>query len=244
NHLQNITELLAKKGFVSGIVTTDEIFGATPSSFYAHRQDRSMSEGIMEDLTESALSLFISAGNFTGTKENAIGDFTMLPTLAEIGNSKRDKIAFLMSGKTTSAESDSGLAKATENALQFLQNKNKPFFLMVEGAKIDSFGHENDIGGVISEGIAFDRAITEALQFADQNAGTLVIITADHETGGLTLPQGNLGRNEIEGDFTTHDHTGIMVPIFAYGPQSYEFQGTYENNEVFRKMVKVLRVGE
>lgn len=115
---------------------------------------------------------------------------------------------------------------------------------MVEGAKIDSYAHENDIGGVITEGIGFDKAITEALKFADTNPGTLVIITADHETGGLTIPQGNLEKNEIEGDFTTHDHTGMMVPIFAYGPQSLEFQGVYENNEVFHKILKVLKVQE
>lgn len=237
--LENITERLSKKGFVSGVVTTDELSGATPSSFYAHRQDRSMSEGIMDDFAQSSLSLFISTGKPTSIKENTIGDYSVLSTLEEVGKSKKDKIGFLMPGKTTS-NTNNELARATDNALQFLKNKNKPFFLMVEGAKIDSYGHENDIGGVISEGIGFDKAITEALKFTDHNSGTLVIITADHETGGLTLPQGNVEKNEIEGDFTTHDHTGMMVPIFAYGPHSHEFQGVYENNEVFHKIMKVL----
>ncbi len=243
NRLENITELLAKKGFVSGIITTDEISGATPSSFYAHRQDRSMSEGIMDDLAKSPLSLFISTANPTNLKQNTIGDFSILTTLDEVRNSKKDKIGFFMPGKTSSSTKNE-LARATDNALRFLENTNKPFFLMVEGAKIDSYAHENDIGGVISEGIGFDKAITEALKFADRNTGTLVIITADHETGGLTIPQGNFEKNEIEGDFTTHDHTGMMVPIFAYGPQSGEFQGVYENNEVFHKILKVLNMQE
>ncbi len=111
---------------------------------------------------------------------------------------------------------------------------------MVEGAKIDSYGHANKIDGIITEGIAFDKAVTEALKFADANKNTLVIITADHETGGLTLPQGNVENHSIEADFTTDDHTGIFVPIFAYGPQSQRFQGVYGNNEVYVKILKVL----
>ena len=131
---------------------------------------------------------------------------------------------------------------ALKNGLSFLKRKNKPFFLMVEGAKIDSYGHANIIAGVISEGIEFDRAISEALKFADDNENTLVLITADHETGGLTLPQGNLRSNEIEGDFTTDDHTGTMIPIFAYGPRSNMFQGVYENNLLFSKIVRALEI--
>ena len=243
NRLKNITELLAKKGFVNGIVTTDELSGATPSSFYAHRQDRSMSEGILDDLAESELSLFISTENANKRQEKSIANFSILSALDEVGKSKKDKIGFFMPGKTSSSTKNE-LAMATDNALRFLDNKTKSFFLMVEGAKIDSYGHENDIGGVISEGIGFDKAISEALKFADQNPNTLVIITADHETGGLTIPQGNLEKNEIEGDFTTHDHTALMVPIFAYGPRSDEFQGVYENSEVFHKVLKILNVQE
>lgn len=243
NRLENITELLSKKGFLSGVVTTDEITGATPSAFYAHQKDRSMSEEILGDLSKSPLSLFISKGGLTDLKKDAIRDFSMVPSFEEVGKSKKDRIGFTLSEDTTSTISKNDvLAKATKNALQFLKSKNKPFFLMVEGAKIDSYGHENDIGGVISEGIDFDKAITEVLKFTDANPGTLVIITADHETGGLTIPQGNLEKNEIEGDFTTHDHTGMLVPIFAYGPRSIEFRGVYENNEVFHKILKVLQV--
>lgn len=242
SRIENSVELLSKKGFISGIVTTDEISGATPASFYAHRKDRSMSAGIMEDLSKSKLSLFIASENSNNNVITAIGSFSILSELNQVGNSKMDKIGFFMSRNALA--DNNKLAKATGSALQFLDYKNKPFFLLVEGAKIDSYGHANDIGGIISEGIGFDKAIAEALKFADQNSGTLVIVTADHETGGLTIPQGNFKKNEIEGDFTTDDHTGIMVPIFAYGPQSDEFQGVYENTEVFHKILKVLKLQE
>ncbi|NNE75937.1 MAG: alkaline phosphatase [Pricia sp.] len=242
--LENITELLFKNGFISGVVTTDGITGATPSSFYAHQKDRSLTEEIINDLPKSKLSLFIANGNSTKSMSNAIGSFVLLPEINVVGQSKEDKIGAFMPSPPVLDQNYKELANATVNALQFMQSKDKPFFLMVEGAKIDSYGHENDIGGVIAEGIGFDMAVTEVLKFADTDSSTLVIITADHETGGLTIPQGNMDRNEIEGDFTTHDHTGTMVPVFAYGPHSFDFQGVYENNELFHKIIHALELKE
>ena len=168
--------------------------------------------------------------------------FKMMTNIDAIGKSTNNKVgAWLYYGEEESIETHvEKLASATKNGIAFLNNKKKPFFLMAEGAKIDSYGHLNNIRGVISESISFDKAITEALKFADADKNTLVIITADHETGGLTIPQGNLSKHEIEADFTTQDHTAMMVPIFAYGPMSQEFQGVYENNEIFHKIMKVI----
>src|SRR5690606_36467189 len=95
-------------------------------------------------------------------------------------------------------------------SIDFLEAKNKPFFLMEEGAKIDKYAHKKNVAGIVSEGIDFDRAITEAIKFADVSKNTLVIITADHETSGFAIPQGNLKSKTIEGDFTTFDHTAAM----------------------------------
>jgi len=238
NNLQNITELLAQKGFLSGIVTNDEITGATPSSFYAHQKDRGMTDAIRADFLKSKLSVFVSSSDSGFEGRNKIGDFDMQTVIEEIGKSNKEKIGFLFPKKTNPAP----ISKAVQNVLKFMDQKNKPFFLMVEGAKIDSYGHANNVGGIINESIAFDQAIAEALKFADRNENTLVIVTADHETGGLTLPQGNMVTNEIEGDFTTDDHTGIMVPVFAYGPTSHEFQGVYGNNMLFGKILNALGV--
>ncbi|MRI01247.1 alkaline phosphatase [Kriegella sp. EG-1] len=233
--IENLTELLSRKKFVSGIVTTDNIVGATPSSFYAHQKDRDMSEEIIEDLVNSNISIFISNGLWNSNSSNNVPNFTMHTSLENLEKSKNEKVSYLM-------KDNSEVASATNSALQYLKSRKKQFFLMIEGAKIDSYGHENDISGIIRESIQFDKAIAEALKFADQNPKTLVIITADHETGGLTIPQGNIKNHEVEGEFSTHDHTGVMVPIFAYGPRSNEFQGVYENNEVFAKILKVLEL--
>ncbi|MCK0191097.1 alkaline phosphatase [Arenibacter sp. F20364] len=244
--LVNITELLDIHQFVTGIITTDKIVGATPSSFYAHQKDRDDTEGIVQDLLKSKLSLFVGGGeSIFNTTELQEKSFSILKDVKELGASKKDKIGlFIAENDVPSFLEGRGniLAKATKNGLQFLNAKKKPFFLMVEAAQIDSYGHRNEVSGIVTEGIDFDVAITEAIKFADKTGNTLVVITADHETSGFTMPQGNMDHKMIEGDFTTDDHTGTMVPIFAYGPHSQEFQGVYENNEVYHKILKVLNI--
>lgn len=243
--LVNMTELLTPKGFNTACVTTDEITGATPAAFYAHQKDRGMTTAIANDLLKSNLSLFVGGGRSDFPSEASISNFSILNSVDAIGISKQDKVGLFLAEKgIPSVLNGRGnlLAQATKNSLFFLKNKNKPFFLMVEGAQIDTNGHINNVSGIVAEGIDFDRAITEAIQFADQNLNTLVVITADHETSGFSIPQGSLKDKMIEGDFTTYDHTATMVPVFAYGPQSDLFTGVYENNEIFHKILQALAI--
>ncbi|WP_373400781.1 alkaline phosphatase [Algoriphagus halophilus] len=112
---------------------------------------------------------------------------------------------------------------------------------MIEAANIDSGGHSNSASTIISEMLDFDQTIGKVLQFADEHPGTLVIITADHETGGVSIPQGDIANATLELAFHSDDHTGIMVPIFAYGAHSSDFQGVYENTEVFTKIMGLVQ---
>jgi alkaline phosphatase len=246
--LTNITELLYQHQFITGCITTDKIVGATPSSFYAHQKDRDDTEGIAKDLLKSKLSLFVGGGESGFSKADFQGNsFSILKDVNELGTSKKDKIGFFIAQNDVPSFLEGRgniLAEATKNGLEFLNAKKKPFFLMVEAAQIDSYGHKNEVAGIVTEGIDFDVAISEAIKFADKTGNTLVVITADHETSGFTMPQGNMEMSMVEGDFTTDDHTATMVPIFAYGPHSQEFQGVYENNEVFHKILKVLNINE
>ena len=246
--LTNIIELLYQHQFITGCITTDKIVGATPSSFYAHQKDRDDTEGIAKDLLNSKLSLFVGGGESGFSKADfQRNNFSILKDVQELGTSKKDKIGlFIAQNDVPSFLEGRGniLAEATKNGLEFLNAKKKPFFLMVEAAQIDSYGHKNEVAGIVTEGIDFDVAISEAIKFADKTGNTLVVITADHETSGFTMPQGNMEMSMVEGDFTTDDHTATMVPIFAYGPHSQEFQGVYENNEVFHKILKVLNIKE
>ncbi|MHC0446420.1 alkaline phosphatase [Flavobacterium sp. 3-218] len=242
--IPNISEILQKRNFSTGVISTDEITGATPAAFFAHREERSDAKGISEDLLKSKLNLFVAGGanEFKNTAVNS--KFKILNSVKEMQTENSEAVGvFISEGRVPSVLEGRGelLADATKYSLEFLGKKKKPFFLMVEGAQIDSFGHVNNAAGIVAETIDFDTAIAQALMFADQNEGTLVIVTADHETSGFAIPQGNVKKHEIEGDFITNDHTATMVPIFAYGPHSQDFQGVYENNEVFHKILSILK---
>lgn len=113
--------------------------------------------------------------------------------------------------------------------------------MMVEGSQIDWGGHSNDIDYITSEMIDFDKAIGAALDFAEKDGNTLVIVTADHETGGLSLNGGNIAEGKVEAKFTTKGHTAIMIPVFAYGPGAENFGGIYENTAIFDKMLKAFK---
>jgi alkaline phosphatase len=242
--IANIMEVLQKKNYSTGIITTDEVTGATPASFYAHTEERSNTEIIAKDLLKSKLNLFVGGGASTFKNTSINSKFKVLNSVKELQTVTNDTVGvFISEGRVPSVLEGRGelLADATKYSLDFLNKKKKPFFLMVEGAQIDSFGHVNNVGGIVAETIDFDTAISQALMFADQNEGTLVIVTADHETSGFAIPQGNIKKRIIEGDFITNDHTATMVPIFSYGPHSQDFQGVYENNEVFTKILSLLK---
>ena len=129
------------------------------------------------------------------------------------------------------------LPNATKLALEKLSKNEKGFFLMVEGSQIDWGGHDNDADYLIEELLDFDKTLGVALDFAKQNGETLVIVTADHETGGFTLASDGSDYNKIKPTFSTTGHSGTMVPVFAEGPGAFLFNGIYESTEIYHKMM-------
>ena len=111
-------------------------------------------------------------------------------------------------------------------------------FMMIEGSQIDWGGHSNDTQYIVDEMIDFDNAIGKVLDFAATDGNTLVVITADHETGGFSIVGGDMQTGSVEGKFTTGNHTGVMIPVFAYGPGAEQFSGIYQNTEIYNKMIK------
>jgi alkaline phosphatase len=122
----------------------------------------------------------------------------------------------------------------TRTVLNKLSLNKSPFIIVIEGSQIDWGGHDNDSKMVISEFIDFDSAIKEALEFAKNDGNTLVVVTADHETGGMSLNGGEI--NNVNIKFNTKSHTGTMVPVFSFGPSSETFRGIYENTQIFYKL--------
>lgn len=227
--LKNITEILAGRGYVTALITTDAIYGATPSAFYGHRSERSDMAGLLQDLGKSKVNLFMATGD--ASEVETVG-LPMAKNVAEIAKSRAQQLAYI--GK------DPELSEWAQSGLMYLKNQKKPFFVMIEGAHIDSNGHRNNVAGIVEEELDFDRAVAEALKFADADGHTLVVVTADHETSGFSLTQGNMAAHEVVGDFNTTDHTATMVPLFAYGPQSTHFGGVYDNTAIFSKIMELL----
>ncbi|NML22637.1 alkaline phosphatase [Pseudoflavitalea sp. G-6-1-2] len=231
---------------VSGIITAGDITDATPADFYAHRADRDSSAAILHDLTGSPAKLVMGSGNDKYNAELAAAikksGFTVTTSLDNVvaNNAQRWVVMDPVAGKPAAEGRGNWLGKALDKSIEVLNRSGKGFFLMAEAAQIDDGGHENNLPKVVSEMLDFDQVIAKALQFADQDGETLVIITADHETGGLTLLEGDYATGIVGGHFSTDDHTAIPVPVFAYGPQSDLFKGVYENIEVFNKIMQAL----
>lgn len=255
NKFPNMTEILSPLGYATGIVTTDKITGATPSAFYAHQIKRNMTKEILEDLVDTK-ALFVAGSSVKVFEKDGTGklddlkkkNFKVLHDYKKLASSmKADKIALICEDKNAAFISEGRdpnyLKETTKEAIKFLSSKSdKGFFLMVEGAQIDWGSHNNAIENVVREVLDFDKAVEEALRFADKNGETLVIITADHETGGMALREGNIEKGKIKARFATGGHSPIMVPVYAYGPQAQNLRGVQDNTEIFAKILSALQV--
>jgi alkaline phosphatase len=246
--LESITKKLASQGYQTAIISSGDMTDATPAAFYAHQTDRSFNEAIALDFLAEKSDILIGGGlkNFTNRKDGK----NIAKTLQENGcvfaqnfNSldtiKSNKFIVLDDASVVSKKKGRGdfLAKAIQKSLATFKTASTPFFLMAEGAQIDYGGHQNDLEYVILEQLDFDRAIGEAMKFVDENPETLLIVTADHETGGLSLLDGNVEKGYVQCNFSTNDHTAIPVPVFAYGIGASSFGGIYQNTEIFNKIV-------
>ncbi len=247
----SLTDIFFDKGYACGIVTLGNIADATPAAFYGHSLERDNSDEITNWLLDGKLTLLNGSGkDFFTDRADGKDLFAELKSKAgyQIQSSVQDinKVkgkAICIDERMERAANEKTLtllAEATTQALQKLtEEKSKGFFLMVEGAKIDYAGHANSLPGSILETFSFDLAIAEALKYADSNGETLVIVTGDHETGGLSLVDRDNHSMTLVGQYMTDDHTPIMLPVFVYGPGANEFIGVYQNTEIFNKILKV-----
>lgn len=254
--VENIAELVAGLGWNTGVVASSTISHATPASFYAHIDNRSKEQEIVVQLLESEIDFFAGGGIALFNKRTDSTDlfktasekgFVMdTSALAETGTLLADqKYGFLLAsgGMPTVMEGRGDfLPDATGLAIGQLSKNQKGFFLMVEGSQIDWGGHANNVDYVISETLDFEKAVAVALDFAEADGNTLVVVTADHETGGFTLgakqdeATGYGDYKNIGPTFATGTHSATLIPVFAYGPGAELFKGIYENTEIFTKM--------
>lgn len=252
NPVANLPEKLAQAGIVSGVVTTDSMIGATPSAFFAHQPDRNMSAEIWADLADAEIIFFAggSKEDFEKQDEKTVKAvqkrYHVIESLDDKKAAKAKRVGYLPpKARTASVSEGRGdfLPASTEYAIEFLQSNTKGgkgFFLMVEGARIDKSAHGNDYPEVVKEVLDFDRAVEAAIRFAEKDGNTLVIISADHETGALSLRGGDPSKGSMRGSFSSGGHTGIPVPLFAYGPSSQQFMGVQQNSDVSNKIAELI----
>jgi alkaline phosphatase len=259
---ETIMETAKKKGLGTGLVVTCNIQHATPASFVAHVKSRADYEPISNDILKSGIDIFIGGGKqfFDNRKTDSRNMVKELETqgyqvsdwnkedLNKV-NITKNKFAYFTANvqPLTAEQGRDYLPFASKMACNFLQkNSTKGFFMMIEGSQIDWGGHAANSNYIINEMLDFDKAVGEVLAFAKQDGNTLVVITADHETGGYGLTKGsNWGK--VIGQFadTKPDksgsiyHTCALIPVFAYGPGAENFTGVYQNTAIYQKM-KVL----
>jgi len=255
-NLTTILEYSERNGKATGLVSTSAITHATPASFIAHQPKRSMYEEIAADFMNTDIDVFIGGGGDFFTKRvdgrnlvlelNEKG-YRVGYNIDEIAEVNNGKLAVLTAVGHNAGYRDRGemLTKSTSKAIEVLNNADsKGFFLMVEGSQIDWGGHQNDASYVTGEVLDMDKALAEALKFAIEDRRTLVLVTADHETGGMTVNNGDPAKGSVKTGFTTGSHTAVMVPVFAFGAGASEFVGIYDNTEIFEKMYKLFKFKE
>jgi len=249
----NIREMAEKKGLKTGLVSTSAITHATPASFIAHVSSRGSYEDIALAFMTTNIDVFIGGGrkNFEErkdgrnlSKELKEKGYQVLNNIEDIQKTKSGKLAGFTAQEHDVPMPERGeiLVPATQTAINLLSQGKKGFFLMVEGSEIDFLAHENKTPGVVLETLDFDRAIGAALKFAASNGETLIIVTADHETGGMTLNGGDYKTGKVLAKYTSGEHTGIVVPVYAFGPGADQFTGFMENTDIARKMMKLLKL--
>ncbi|MCZ2473724.1 alkaline phosphatase [Aquirufa ecclesiirivi] len=251
-----LLELAEKKGMATGLVSTADITDATPAAFIAHQIKRNMHDEIAKDFLKTDVDIVVGGGrkSFDQRKDgqNLLDSlkskkYQVVESLAEMNAMKQGKFIYLYApGDPIKMSEGRGdiLLDATNKSMELLSKNKKGFFVMIEGGQIDWGGHANDTNYAVSEMVDFNKSIEAALNFAEKDKETLVLITADHETGGMALLGGDMTTGEVKASFITKGHTGQMVPVFAYGPGSEAFQGIYQNTAIFDKLKAALRLSQ
>ncbi len=244
-------ELAKIKNFATGVVVTSSIQHATPASFYAHVPNRKMYDSISTFLLNQNCDIAIGGGSDFIYKradkrdlasELTAKGFTLInDTILKPFHTPKVIYTLAPDGlKTMQQGRGDYLKQASLLALTKLK-KSKSYFLMIEGSQIDWGGHANDYTYMANELWDFNEVINAVLDLAANDDELLIVVTADHETGGLTL---NSTDNPLsfKPKYSTGDHTGVMVPVFAFGAGAEEFAGIYENYEIYTKLVKLLKL--
>lgn len=260
---KTILEELRDKGYQTGLISLTSITHATPASFYAHVTDRDKHEEIASQLVDTNVDFFVGGGwkYFLEREDNRNlfqelrnkgfeMDSLALPSQVE----KEKKYGSLITQESMLAKTqgrEDFLQHATALAIEYFQKSDNPYFLMVEGSYIDWGGHAEDAQMMIQEAVDFDHTIGTVMDMTAEDANTLLVVTADHETGGVAIGkyyEEDEAGNRVEVPdtlgiyFNTDQHTAAMVPVFAKGFKEEIFSGVYSNHRIYHKLKEVVQL--
>lgn len=253
--VETVLELAIRQGRATGLVATSGITHATPASFAAHVPSRNMYQEIARQMAERRIDVLLGGGSRDFDAAVREDGEDLIAQMRRRALYVSDADAFLSLDMDTvtalvglfseghpgsAIDRTPSLAELTDGALEVLERDPEGFFLMVEGSQIDWLGHDNaPLPLVIAEVKDFDMAIRRALHFQQRRPNTLVLVTADHSTGGLTLHPDSTG--VMAAHYSTVGHTAGMVPLFATGPFADRFSGIKDNDEVGRLLLQLVR---
>ena len=275
--LENFTEIIDRYGYVSSLISTSEITHATPAAYASHVDLRWKTDEISLQMMESNVMTILGGGrhfflpeDLGGKRSDGLNLLEQMESSRTVMTEKKQLDSFDHSnlGKVVGLFADEALRDkekpenhvfepsssemlnfAINRSEKFNENGCKGFFIMLEGSQVDWAGHANDLNYLKREMQDFDEAVELALDYATQNQDTLVIATADHETGGLLIESSSptdYTAPEVKFSFNTGigygSHTGVPVPVYAYGPGSENFTGTLDNTDIFYAMLEAVKM--
>lgn len=251
NPVASILKAAQDLGKKTGVAVTCRINDATPADFVCHSPERSDEAGIAAQYVDSGVDFLAGGGiHFWQGREDGrdlvaemvAKGYTFVDNREDLATVTKSPVLGLFAPLEMDPSLDRGpvLEDCAKKALEVLDNK-KGFFLMIEGSCIDDQLHNQKVGYAMEELFDFDRTIGHVLEWAAKDGHTLVIITADHATGGMTMVDGNLEERSVKVHFSTKGHNGIFVPVFAFGPHASEFTGVMENAELSNKIRALLK---
>lgn len=242
----SLTELAKANGKSAGVVTTDKTSGATPSAFSAHALGRQLEAAICSQQLKSDLDLLWGCETDSITKEKCENaGFTFVQTATELEALESGSRSFAQFDfdemKYCTGEKDTpSIEQMTKKAIDLLDDNEEGFFLMVEGACIDKFSHDNNLEMATLNLVEFDKAVAYALDYAEEAGDTLVVVTADHETGGIKY-------NGVTDEYyyTTDSHTTADVPLYVSAKDAgFTDKDIVENRQISVQIARVMGFGK
>lgn len=245
--LTTVLEQAEKRGMATGLVTTSYFWDATPAAFAAHAKHRH-DAGVDAQILRSGADVIAGSSTEDSTSKvnpeiatlAAANGYTVINSRAQLDTAKGAKLLALFPYQERNVDvPEAPLPVLAQWALDHLDDDPDGFFLMIEHEGTDSSSHQNNNADVRRSLISFDEAVGVALDFAAKRGDTLVVVTSDHETGGMRVSETKSGNLRLE--WSTTDHTGTAVPLFAYGPGSAVFAGFQDNTDIGKKLISFVR---